>query len=471
MGSNRQVANMDGDSPEGIARAVVEACADCEVCRSMMIDTCLFFDELYRLHDQAAADGRPVSAKDLRRLVDRCHYCALCGCPDIRDRIIAAKTRFAERDGLGLGQRLLEDVARTGRLCGTFPRLANRILGNGGTARIFKRLADIHEARRLPVFPEANFDAWARRQGLTRKPVPGTAPRVVYFAGCSGRFLFPEVPRATVTVLRQWGVDVFYPEQQCCGMPTLLEGDRRKTLAFMKANVARLATLVAEGFTIVCSCPTCGYVFKKLLKERAYYTEAYQRSIGAAPGIMKIPVEGQSAGDAEPVYTQIPKTLCGSAIKDEGYFAAIDPLQRIAVAEHTRDAGEYLAAIRHAWPPAADMRAPAGRYVYFAPCHQREQNIGRPYVELLQRFPDADITMVDGPYDCCGMGGIMGFKKEFHDPSMRLAAPVMAKITALRPGRIVTECLSCRLQFMQVADIPVAHPLEVIAEQLRGGQD
>lgn len=81
---------MDGDSPESIARSVVEACADCEVCRYVMTDTGLFFEDLYRRHDQAAADGRPLSSEALRRLVERCHDCALCGCPDIRARIIVA---------------------------------------------------------------------------------------------------------------------------------------------------------------------------------------------------------------------------------------------------------------------------------------------------------------------------------------------------------------------------------------------
>jgi len=471
MKDKRHIAGRDGDSPESIARAVVEACADCEVCRFMMTDTCLFFEDLYRLYDQAAADGQPLSPEALRQLVNRCHYCALCGCPDIRARIIAAKTRFAERDGLELGPRLMDDVAWAGRLCGMFPRLANRIMANDRAGRLFKRLAGIHAARRLPVFPETGFDAWARQQGLTRKPTSGKAPRVAYFAGCSGRFLFPEVPKALVAILQHVGVDVYYPEQECCGMPTLLEGDRRKTLAFMESNVSRLAALTAEGFTIVCSCPTCGFVFKKLLKERAYYTDAYQRSIGAPPGILKIPSEGQPPGQGEPVYTSIPKSLCGAMIEDSGYFAAIDPLQRIAVAEHTRDAGEYLAVHLPAWCRESPLKTTAGRDVYFAPCHQREQDAGRPYRTLLQRFLNEDIPVVDGPYDCCGMGGIMGYKQGFHDSSMRLAAPLMAKITALDPGRIITDCLSCRLQFMQLADIPVIHPLEVIADHLSEYRD
>lgn len=453
-------------SPENKISEVIEACADCEQCRHMMASECLFFDALYRLHDQVKENGQPLATGDLRELVNLCNYCALCSCPDIRASIIEAKTRFVERDGLALGPRLLEDVARTGKLCGLFPQLANRMLANDKTGGLLKRVADIHGDRRLPTFPEASFDTWARRQGLTHKPAPGAANKVAYFAGCSGRYLFPEVPQALVQVFQHSGVQVYFPDQQCCGMPMLLEGDRKKTHVFMAANVERLAGLVAEGFTIVCSCPTCGFVLKKLLKERAYYADAYQAAIGAEAGILKVPVEDRTSRNSSPAFNYIRKSIYGKILKDDGYFAAIDPLKRIAVAENTQDAGEYLLKHFQEDQPGIPFKPLTQHLVYFAPCHQREQNIGRPYKQLLQLLGGPEIDVVDDTYDCCGMGGIMGYKREFHEHSIRLGAPVMEKIAALGPDTIVTECLSCRLQFMHLADTPVAHPLEVIAAQL-----
>lgn len=453
-------------SPENKISEVIEACADCEQCRHMMASECLFFDTLYQLHDQVKDNGRSMSAGELRRLVSLCNYCALCSCPDIRAGIIEAKTRFVERDGLGLGPRLLEDVARMGKLCGLFPQLANRMLTNDKTGRLLKRVADIHADRRLPTLPDASFDTWARRQGLTHKPSPGAVNKVAYFAGCSGRYLFPEVPQALVQVFQHAGIQVYFPDQSCCGMPTLLEGDRKKTLSFMAANVERLAGLVAEGFTIVCSCPTCGFVLKKLLKERAYYADAYQSSIGNAKDVLKVPVEGRTDNGGGPIFHHMRKSIYGKILKDDGYFAAIDPLKRIAVAENTLDAGEYLWKHFQGDQPGVRFKPLTQRLVYFAPCHQREQNIGRPYRELMQRLRGPAIDVVDSTYDCCGMGGIMGYKREFHELSLRLGTPVMEKIAARRPDTIVTECLSCRLQFLQMADTPVAHPLEVMAALL-----
>ena len=73
------------------------------------------------------------------------------------------------------------------------------------------------------------------------------------------------------------------------------------------------------------------------------------------------------------------------------------------------------------------------------------------------------MDVVDDTYDCCGMGGIMGFKRDFHAHSLKLGAPVVAKIEALEPDMVVTDCLSCRLQLAHMTALVVRHPLEVLA--------
>ncbi len=457
---------MEHDTPEEIARSVIAACADCDVCRSMLADDCLLFAELYRLYDRETETGEVASSAELRAMLDRCTYCALCGCPDIRANIIEAKSRYAARDGLPYAVRLLEDVSRLGRLCSLAPRIGNLVLHSSPVSDALKRLAAIHPSRRMPVVPPETFAAWARREGLGRRPDDGPAKKVAYFAGCSGRYFFPEVPRALVRVLQKLGVAVYVPDQVCCGMPPFLEGDRAKAIEMTSGNVARLAALVAEGFDIVCSCPTCGYMLKRLIRERAYYAEAYQRSVGAPADAFKIPVEDQRQPDGAPFFNTLRKSIYGRILKDDGYFNSIDPLQRIAVAEQTFDAGEYVSMLvgHGAGMPARALKPK--RLVYFVPCHQREQGIGRPYRDLLNAAAGFEIDVVDGACDCCGMGGIMGFKREFHAHSLELGAPVVAKIKALNPDTIVTDCLSCRLQLTQMTRFTVRHPLEILAEAL-----
>jgi glycerol-3-phosphate dehydrogenase subunit C len=102
----------------------------------------------------------------------------------------------------------------------------------------------------------------------------------------------------------------------------------------------------------------------------------------------------------------------------------------------------------------------------YPPCHLRELEIGRPYLELMTEIAAIDLKAIDGSLDCCGMAGIMGFKKDFHETSIRLGRRLMEKIRNLDPRSIVTNCLSCRLQLQQVLPCEVYHPIEVLNKAL-----
>lgn len=101
--------------------------------------------------------------------------------------------------------------------------------------------------------------------------------------------------------------------------------------------------------------------------------------------------------------------------------------------------------------------------VYYQPCHQREQKIGIPYLDLLRRIPGLHMEPVASATDCCGMGGSLGFKKDFYDASLRLASPLIRKIQAAAPEAIITDCLSCRLQFQHLLPYKVFHPVEILS--------
>jgi glycerol-3-phosphate dehydrogenase subunit C len=62
------------------------------------------------------------------------------------------------------------------------------------------------------------------------------------------------------------------------------------------------------------------------------------------------------------------------------------------------------------------------------------------------------------------MAGIMGFKRDFHETSIHLGNRLMNKIKGLAPERLITDCLSCRLQFNQLLPYKVQHPVELIRE-------
>jgi len=459
---------MEKFEPENMIREVVDACADCDVCRHLMDTSCLLFPELYRLIDREMETGEKIRAKELRNLVDLCNFCALCPCPNIRADIIKAKTRFIDRDGLKLSIRTLENVERIGDLCGAYPQLANLLFQGRLTGGIVKESLGIHRQRSIPAFPAENFPAWAGKQKLHIKGQETLKKKVAYFAGCTGRYLFPDVPRAAVEILKHNGIEVFYPRQQCCGMPCLLEGDRQLTLKFVRFNVQHLVEAVEDGYDIVCSCPTCGFMLKNVLKEGAYYSSEYQASVGADEAFMKIPTDTTVSNPKQKKFTLLKKSMYGSLLKDEGYFSSISPRKRILVAENTYDIAEYLTGLHRAGELKTNFGLVPERMVYYPPCHLREQNIGRPYLDLLGLIPGIDLEPIDGHFYCCGIAGIMGFKREFHTPSIQLGTRLMEKIKVLNPERLVTDCLSCRLQFNQLTPYKVFHPIEILNEAYAG---
>jgi glycerol-3-phosphate dehydrogenase subunit C len=440
-----------------MVRKVISACADCDTCRFLMNEDCLFFPALYELADREADGGQPHSHRELKQLTQWCTLCGLCPCPNIRNDIMRAKQAFVKRDGLPAGHRLLADVQRLGRLCGRVPKLFNAAAAHGGLRRLAGRLADIAPDCPVPGLPKENFFAWAARHGLDRISQHDTG--VAYFAGCTAGYLFPQVARAAVTVLQGCGVDVVVPPQQCCGMPTLVEGDGRTTLNRARANLETLLELQRRGYQPVGSCPTCGFVMKVLMKEGAYYSGSYQQSVDAAVNEIKIPDE--AGGDG---FRHLDKNVYGDILTDDGLFNGLDPQDRIALADGFADIGEYLAGRIEAERGNQCWHQVPGRMVYFAPCHQREQKIGSPYLRLLEQIPGLTVVPVGGAMDCCGMGGSLGVKASFHDASMAIGRPLIEKIKAAAPEAVVTDCLSCRMRFEHLLPYPVFHPLELLAK-------
>jgi len=454
---------MENNEPENTARMVLDACSDCDVCRFLMDSDCLMFPELYRLNDKESETGEKITSDELRNLVDLCNFCALCPCPNIRADIIKAKTQFIERDGLKFGVRTLEDVERVGKLCGMFPRLTNFLFQHKLTGELVKSATGIHSERRIPEFPQGNFPQWAKKHHLNTQPKKQPSRKIAYFAGCTANYLFPEVPKAVVEVFQHNGFEVYYPEQKCCGMPTLLEGDRKVTMESVRFNLEHLAEAVESGYDIVCSCPTCGFMLRNILKEGAYYSPEYQASVRADEAYIKIPVGKGSHNPGDREFELVNKSMYEKILKDEGYFSTLSPLKRIKVAENTYDLGEFLAGLHKSGELETTFGPVSGQMVYYPPCHLREQNIGQPYLDLLKIIPGINLESIKGSLFCCGMAGIMGFKREFHHASIHLGDRLINKIKALNPENIVTDCLSCRLQFTQLTPHKVIHPIEVLS--------
>jgi glycerol-3-phosphate dehydrogenase subunit C len=272
----------------------------------------------------------------------------------------------------------------------------------------------------------------------------------------------PDVGKAVVEVLQRNGVDVHIPEQKCCGMPPLLEGDKELALELAGFNLDKLAEAVEDGYDIVCSCPTCGFALKILLKQGACYSDEYRAANGSSEAdwnnLLSVPVErrtGQWISDYGRLHGL-------RHMKDEGYFARLSGLKRVLVAENTYDLGEYLRNLHKSGELDVKFGSIPGRSAYYPPCHLREQGIGTPYAELLSLVPGLQVDAIEGYSYCCGAAGIMGFKRDFHESSIKMANNLIERIDTLSPDRLLTDCLGCRYQFNHLTPYEVSHPIEIM---------
>jgi glycerol-3-phosphate dehydrogenase subunit C len=435
---------------------IFEKCAGscgCDVCRTHLDEDCLFFTELYRLNDEML-DNKTVS-----QLLDLCTMCGLCPCPDIRMLILQAKAANADENGIPLTDSVMADIQKTGKLGTLLSHAANPVNRCNTTASMVKKALKIDPDRQLPKFPNQTFFQWAQKRGhhLEKKESADTEQKVAYFAGCSAGYFFPEVGKATVNFLERLGIKVFVPEQNCCGMPLLMEGQKQKALEKIRANVDILMQAVNNGYKIICSCPTCGYFYKKLLLENAYFSQAAQQSLQTQKNEIKVPL-GSGAGK----FLSLPKAIYQRVFKDEGYFSSIDPMDRIKLSQAVQDLGEFLFSFQQANHLTFKINTSQTSLIYFASCHQREQGIGQPYLKIFSTIQEADMIQVGGALSCCGMGGHIGYKKSFHKQSLKTGQSVFNALASEKDRTLVTDCLSCRLQFSQVFNREIVHPIELL---------
>lgn len=414
--------------------------------------------------DEERETGQKISTDQLIHLVNLCTFCAACPCLDIRTAILEAKTGYADRYGLGFKIRAIENMDRIGKLCGVIPQVSNFLLQNRVTKPFVARTVGIHKDRKIPYFSNEDFETWFRSKKRGILPQPKNSKKIAYFSGCTAKYFFPDVAKAVVEVLGRNGFEVYYPEQKCCGMPSLLEGDRDLTLEFARFNVERLAEVVEEGYGIVCSCPTCGYMLKKILRVGADQAIWRRDSEKVESDFVHIEIgHGLFGAISGMSSVKIPTKHLKALLKDDGYFSCISPEKRIMISEHTYDLGEYLRTLHEAGELDTRFGSVHNRGAYYPPCHLREQRIGRPYEYLLGLIPELSLNAINGNY-CCGNGGIMGFKKEFHYSSIKIASRLIAKIKGINPEVLTTDCLSCRMQFNQLTPYRVVHPIEIIRE-------
>jgi Fe-S oxidoreductase len=379
---------------------VFDVCHGCRRCFSL----CNAFPTLFDAIDATdTGELEGVPRKVFWEVVDHCYLCDMCfmsKCPyvpphpwniDFPHLMLRAKARRFREQGAPLRDRLLANTDRVGTLAGIpvvaeIVNAANR--SPTGRALLEKTLGIARDAP-VPAYRSRTArDRLANRRhphGESAVEMSGTRGRVVLFTTCYGNRNLPEICEDLVAVFAHNGIPVTLAEsERCCGMPQLELGDLRSVARARDANVPELARWVREGWDIVAPIPSCVLMFKQELP-------------------LMFP----------------------------------DDAEVRLVAEAFHDPFEYLALRHRAGGLRTEFRGGLGKVAYQVPCHLRVQNIGLKTKEILELIPGTVVTAIER---CSGHDGTYGVKKHFREASLKIARPVMRRVSDLEPAHFTSDC-------------------------------
>ena len=344
--------------------------------------------------------------------VDYCSGCRVCNvvCPaGVRIAELNSKARaklYRDRGGVPLRNRLLGRSELLGRLARPVAPLANALLHNPLGRRAAGAVLGIAPEAPMPRFASRSFAAWFRRRA---RPAKTAGRRVAYFHACSTNYYEPWVGHAAVAVLEQNGVEVVVPEQNCCGLPMLSNGEFGAARRYYDGNLRHLASYAGEGCRIVGTSTSCTLTLKE-----------------EAPDLLDVGSE--------------PARLVASA---------------------TYDICEYLRDLHEAGELDTRFQALPASIFYHPPCQLNAHRIGHPAADLMRLIPG--VTVVESGHPCCGIAGTYGLKKEKYDIAMAVGRPLFDRAKGSGARVVVCDSETCRWQITHGTGLPSVHPVEVLA--------
>lgn len=407
--------------PDALDAELLRAFDICDGCR-LCFNLCGSFPALFEAAERANHHPTEITAEEKQQVIDLCFGCKLCyvKCPYTADEghefnldfpalILRARAQKVRAEGLPIRERLLGDPDLLGKVAGLAPGLANHANRAAWHRRLMERFAGIHRDKLLPEFASETFEEWARREGLPPDPVE---PRdnVALFFTCFVNFNRPGPGRATVEVLARNEVALRCPEQNCCGMPALDQGDIERACKQAERNVQSLLPWVRGGWRVGAINPTCALMLRK-----------------EAPRLLGTP-EAAEVGEA-----------------------VVDP-------------HEVLFDLKRKKRFDRDFASSPGVIGYHTPCHLMAMGRGFRSRDLMRLIPEARIEMVDS---CCGHDGTWAMKTEYFEASMEVGAKAFDRLRAADADTLATDCPLAAVQFEQALGTRPMHPMEVLAAAYR----
>jgi len=354
----------------------------------------------------------PLRCEELEYALSNCLSCRACTteCPsNVNLSLLKAELLHAriKRTHLTKLQRLISSVDLAGRIGTAVPSLANFVFGSRSVRHVFSKIFGLSTERSMPEFTHERFDKWFAKHQNSTTPNRG---KVILWDDTFVRYHEPHIGKAAVAVLEAAEFSVTLAQKRkCCGRPAFSVGNLDEVEKLGTHNLALLAA-EAETAPIIFLEPSCYSMF----------AEDYQEL-----------------------------NLSGAA----------DIAARSFLFE------DFIGQLLEREPDALKFTPQEERLVIHAHCHAKALTDPKAMQRLAACLPGRTATLLDS--GCCGMAGSFGMMESKYQLSLKIAEPLIEKITHQPYGTTtVVSGTSCRHQVQHLATVRTKHMAEVIADAL-----
>ena len=399
---------------QNISENNFEQCLKCSICT--VYCPVLAVNPDYPGPKQAGPDGERYRLKDAAFFDEALKYCLNCkrcevACPSgvkIGDIIQLARIKYSKK-GPGLRERLLANTDIMGSLATRMAPIVNTSLKLYPVKAAMDAVLGISAHATFPKYSSQRFVSWYRKNAAHEQS--RFANQVSYFHGCYVNYNYPKLGKDLLKIMNAIGYGVNLLEREkCCGVALIANSQPAQARKQGEVNIASIRKAKEQGRVTLTTSSTCTFTMR----------DEYEHLLG---------IDNHDVKDSIVLATKFIFDLV--------------------------DSGEVKLAFR------SDYRA---RIAYHTPCHMEKLGWAIYSTSLLRMIPGVDFVMLDS--QCCGIGGTYGFKKENHNFSKMIGAPVFRQIEQEKVDMVATDCETCKWQIEMNTSAPVANPISIIADAL-----
>jgi glycerol-3-phosphate dehydrogenase subunit C len=270
--------------------------------------------------------------------------------------------------------------------------------------KMLGRFVGIHEKAFLPEYHPGRIRKWQKKESRKKR-------KVAYFLGCFDKFNDPVTAEDSISIMEANNITIEAIDLGCCGLPFIGVGNLQSAENRAVEVSKKLKKLLTDGYDILLSCPSCGSMIRNL------------------------------------------------------YPRLFHQMMEEKIQKRIHDIGEYLLEMVRSDQLNANFKRIEKKIGYHVPCHLKSQEMGTPFVDLLNLIPGLKIDEV---FDqCCGMAGTMGLKKEKYEFSRKVGGPLISLIEKGKFDLILSDCASCRMRIESEAEVKTSHSISILKESMK----